>query len=136
MARTKPTARKSKDGKPPRKQLSTKAARKKGPTAGGVKKKHRFRPGTVALRQIRKYQKSTELLIRKAPFQRLCREIVEHFGSDLRLQSTAVLALQEAAESYLVGLFEDTNLCAIHAKRVTVMPKDMMLARRLRGEKI
>jgi histone H3 len=116
-------------------QLATKAARKSAPTAGGVKKPHRYRPGTVALREIRKYQKSTELLIRKAPFQRLVREIAQDFKNDLRFQSTAVLALQEAAEAYLVGLFEDTNLCAIHAKRVTIMPKDIQLARRIRGER-
>ncbi|GKY96923.1 histone H3.2 [Mayamaea pseudoterrestris] len=93
--------------------------------AGGVKKRRRFRPGTVALREIRKYQKSTELLIRKAPFQRLIREIAQEHAGDLRFQSTAVLALQEASEAYLVSLFEDTNLCAIHAKRVTIMPKDI-----------
>mmetsp|Transcript_3752 Transcript_3752/g.14711 ORF Transcript_3752/g.14711 Transcript_3752/m.14711 type:complete len:198 (-) Transcript_3752:27-620(-) len=116
MARTKQTARKSTGGKAPRKQLATKAARKSAPTTGGVKKPHRYRPGTVALREIRKYQKSTELLIRKLPFQRLVREIAQDFKSDLRFQSTAILALQEAAEAYLVGLFEDTNLCAIHAK--------------------
>ena len=102
---------------------------------GGVKKPHRYRPGTVALREIRKYQKSTELLIRKLPFQRLVREIAQDFKSDLRFQSTAILALQEASEAYLVGLFEDTNLCAIHAKRVTIMPKDIQLARRIRGER-
>ena len=96
---------------------------------------HRYRPGTVALREIRKYQKSTELLIRKLPFQRLVREIAQDFKTDLRFQSSAVLALQEAAEAYLVGLFEDTNLCAIHAKRVTIMPKDIQLARRIRGER-
>ena len=123
MARTKQTARKSTGGKAPRKQLATKAARKSAPTTGGVKKPHRYRPGTVALREIRKYQKSTELLIRKLPFQRLVREIAQDFKTDLRFQSHAVLALQEAAEAYLVGLFEDTNLCAIHAKRVTIMPK-------------
>ncbi|KAI3685981.1 hypothetical protein L1987_79650 [Smallanthus sonchifolius] len=109
------------------------AARKSAPTTGGVKKPHRYRPGTVALREIRKYQKSTELLIRKLPFQRLVREIAQDFKTDLRFQSHAVLALQEAAEAYLVGLFEDTNLCAIHAKRVTIMPKDIQLARRIRG---
>ncbi|KAL0363789.1 UNVERIFIED_CONTAM: histone H3.2 [Sesamum calycinum] len=118
MARTKQTARKSTGGKAPRKQLATKAARKSAPAIGGVKKPHRFRPGTVALREIRKYQKSTELLIRKLPFQRLVREIAQDFKTDLRFQSSAVAALQEAAEAYLVGLFEDTNLCAIHAKRV------------------
>ena len=135
MARTKQTARKSTGGKAPRKQLATKAARKSAPATGGVKKPHRYRPGTVALREIRRYQKSTELLIRKLPFQRLVREIAQDFKTDLRFQSTAVAALQEASEAYLVGLFEDTNLCAIHAKRVTIMPKDIQLARRIRGER-
>uniref|UniRef100_A0A8C9PZC5 Core Histone H2A/H2B/H3 domain-containing protein n=1 Tax=Spermophilus dauricus TaxID=99837 RepID=A0A8C9PZC5_SPEDA len=97
------------------------------PATGGVKKPHRYRPGTVALREIRRYQKSTELLIRKLPFQRLVREIAQDFKTDLRFQSSAVMALQEACEAYLVGLFEDTNLCAIHAKRVTIMPKDIQL---------
>lgn len=135
MARTKQTARKSTGGKAPRKQLATKAARKSAPSTGGVKKPHRYRPGTVALREIRRYQKSTELLIRKLPFQRLVREIAQDFKTDLRFQSSAVMALQEASEAYLVGLFEDTNLCAIHAKRVTIMPKDIQLARRIRGER-
>ncbi|ELK02696.1 Histone H3.1 [Pteropus alecto] len=111
------------------------AARKSAPATGGVKKPHRYRPGTVALREIRRYQKSTELLIRKLPFQRLVREIAQDFKTDLRFQSSAVMALQEACEAYLVGLFEDTNLCAIHAKRVTIMPKDIQLARRIRGER-
>ncbi|GKA24526.1 histone H3.2 [Tanacetum coccineum] len=136
MARTKQTARKSTGGKAPRKQLATKAARKSAPATGGVKKPHRFRPGTVALREIRKYQKSTELLIRKLPFQRLVREIAQDFKTDLRFQSSAVAALQEASEAYLVGLFEDTNLCAIHAKRVTIMPKDMQLARHLTSKRL
>ena len=109
MARTKQTARKSTGGKAPRKQLATKAARKSAPATGGVKKPHHYRPGTVALREIRRYQKSTELLIRKLPFQRLVREIAQDFKTDLRFQSSAVLALQEASEAYLVGLFEDTN---------------------------
>ncbi|KAL7337468.1 histone-fold-containing protein, partial [Rhodotorula toruloides] len=144
-------------GKAPRKQLAAKAARKSAPAAGGVKKPHRYRPGTVALREIRRYQKSTELLIRKLPFQRLVREIAQDFKTDLRFQSSAVMALQEAAEAYLVSLFEDTNLAAIHAKRVTIQPKgacrglpssfapkadrlpscpaDIQLARRLRGER-
>lgn len=116
-----------------RKELNAEKAAKKN-IAKKVKK-HRYRPGTVALQQIRKYQKSTELLIRKLPFQRLVREIAQDFKTDLRFQSTAVLALQEAAESYLVHLFEDSNLAAIHAKRVTIMPKDMQLARRIRGER-
>lgn len=119
----------------PRKKLATKAARKSAPATGGVKKPHRYRPGTVALRQIRQYQKSTELLIRKLPFQRLVREIAQDFKTELRFQSVAINALQEASEAYLVGLFEDTNLCAIHAKRVTIMPKDIQLARRVRGER-
>ena len=138
MARTKQTARKntSQSQKAPRKQIIvSKAARKSAPAIAGVKKPHRYRPGTVALREIKKYQKSTELLIRKLPFQKLVREIASSFKSDLRFQSSAILALQEASESYLVGLFEDTNLCAIHAKRVTIMPKDMVLAKRIRGDK-
>uniref|UniRef100_A0AAR2KGD4 Histone H3 n=1 Tax=Pygocentrus nattereri TaxID=42514 RepID=A0AAR2KGD4_PYGNA len=93
MARTKQTARKSTGGKAPRKQLATKAARKSAPATGGVKKPHRYRPGTVALREIRRYQKSTELLIRKLPFQRLVREIAQDFKTDLRFQSSAVMAL-------------------------------------------
>uniref|UniRef100_A0A8C7KRM0 Histone H3 n=1 Tax=Oncorhynchus kisutch TaxID=8019 RepID=A0A8C7KRM0_ONCKI len=104
MARTKQTARKSTGGKAPRKQLATKAARKSAPSTGGVKKPHRYRPGTVALREIRRYQKSTELLIRKLPFQRLVREIAQDFKTDLRFQSAAIGALQEASEAYLVGL--------------------------------
>ncbi|KAL6643044.1 hypothetical protein ACP70R_021225 [Stipagrostis hirtigluma subsp. patula] len=139
MARTKQTARKSTGGKAPRKMLRVGvhvAARKTTPAFGGVKKPHRYRPGTVALREIRKYQKTTELLIRKLPFQRLVREIAQDYKNDLRFQSHAVLALQEAAEAYLVALFEDTNLCAIHAKRVTIMSKDVQLARRIRGERI
>jgi len=133
MARTKQTARKSTGGKAPRKQLATHAARKSSPASGGIKRPHRYRPGTVALREIRRYQKSTNLLIRKLPFQRLVREISQDFKTDLRFQSSAVLALQEAAEAFLVGLFEDVNLCALHAKRVTIMPKDFILARRIRG---
>uniref|UniRef100_A0A8C8ZK07 Histone H3 n=1 Tax=Prolemur simus TaxID=1328070 RepID=A0A8C8ZK07_PROSS len=104
MARTKQIARKSTGGKAPRKQLATKAARKSAPSTGGVKKPHRYRPGTVALREIRRYQKSTELLIRKLPFQRLVREIAQDFKTDLRFQSAAIGALQEASEAYLVGL--------------------------------
>ena len=139
MARTKNTARKSTGGKAPRMQLATKAARKSAPPTFCLKKPHRYRPGTVALREIRRYQKSTELLVRKAPFQRLVREIAtaENVSrvSDLRFQSSAMLALQEASEAYTVGLFEDTNLCSIHAKRVTIMPKDIQLVRRIRGER-
>jgi histone H3 len=124
--------------KGPRKQLATKAMRMSAArNVGGVKKPHRYRPGTVALREIRRYQKSTELLIRKLPFQRLVREICEGItGKDnpLRFQGAAMMALHEAAEAYLVSFFQDTNLCAIHAKRVTIMPKDMQLAKRLRPD--
>ena len=137
MARTKQTARRSTGGKAPRKALAQKAARKSGPgTTGGVKKPYRFRPGTVALREIRKYQKSTETLIRKLPFQRLVREVMQDVApnGDMRLQSHALAALQEASEAYLTSLFEDANLCAIHAKRITIMPKDIQLARRIRKE--
>ena len=98
--------------------------------AGQKKRKaQRYRPGTVVLREIRRYQKSSELLIQRMPFQRLVREIAQVHNPYVRFQSGAILALQESAEAYLVGLLEDSNLCAIHAKRVTIMPKDMQLAR-------
>ncbi|GMM34896.1 centromeric DNA-binding histone H3-like protein [Saccharomycopsis crataegensis] len=103
----------------------------------GSQKKRRYRPGTLALREIRKYQKSTDLLLRKLPFSRLVREIATDYMGDkdaIRWQSVALQALQEAAEAFLVNLFEDTNLCAIHAKRVTIMQKDIQLARRIRGQ--
>ena len=134
MARTKQTARKSTGGKAPRKQLATKAARK-FVRAAGIRKPKRFRPGTVALREIRKYQKSTDLLIRRTPFQRLVRELAQDYRADIRFQASALMALQEASEAYLVKLFEDSNLCAIHAKRVTIMPKDIQLSRRIRGDR-
>lgn len=121
----------------PRKTAPTKRP-VSGKTLSQVAKKSRvikFRPGTVALRQIRKYQKTSQLLLRKLPFQRLVREIAQDYRANLRFSSTALEALQEASEAYVVGLFEDTNLCAIHAKRVTIMPKDMQLARRIRGER-
>jgi len=133
MARTKQTARKSTGGKAPRKVVATKAAVTK--FIGGVKKPHRFRPGTVCLREIRRYQKSTELLIRRGTFARLVREIAQDYKTDLRFQTAAINALQEVTEAYLVGLFADSNLCAIHARRTTVQPKDFQLARRLRGER-
>ncbi|EKX36203.1 histone H3 variant [Guillardia theta CCMP2712] len=134
--RTKQTAKKSTGGKAPRKGRAKKDSRRSTVHDGGVKKPHRFRPGTVALREIRRYQKSTELLIRKIPFQRLVREVTQDLGfRGIRYKADAIMALQEASEAYLVGLFEDTNLCAIHAKRVTIMPKDIQLARRIRGER-
>merc|ERR1712198_290677 len=84
--------------------LQLRLLEKSAPATGGVKKPHRYRPGTVALREIRRYKKSTELLLRKLPFQRLVREIAQDFKTDLRFQSSAVMALQEASEAYLVGL--------------------------------
>ena len=123
---------------------AAKAAKKSGVKApkGGVKNPYRFRPGTVALKEIRRYQKSTELFIRKLPFQRLVQEIAgDHkvitspLCGKVKFQSLAIKALQEASEAYIVGLFEDTNLCAIHAKRVTIMPKDIQLARRIHGKR-
>ena len=137
-------------GKAPHKQSqpqTQKTKKKKGQKAqsGGKKlpasqqgkpKPQRYRPGTVALREIWHYQKSTELLIRKLPFQRLVREIAQDLGKmRICFQSGAIIALQEALEAYLVSLLEDSNLCAIHAKRVTIMPKDIQLARHIRGER-
>lgn len=146
MARTKTTARKSTAGvKKPRKEvINAKTAKKTAGQGesrrrgenGGVKKSTRYRPGTVALREIRKYQKSTDLLMRKLPFQRLVKDIAHALMPDCRFQASSLLALQEASEAYLVGLFEDTNQCAIHARRVTIMVRDMQLARRIRGERI
>jgi len=121
MVRTKHTVRKSPNGKAIRKRLVTMAAQRAVPNPGGIKKPHRYRPGVIALKEIRDYQASTALLIRKAPFQRLVREVAEGLDKDVRFQSTAMLALQEASEAYLVAIFGDTNLCAIHAKRVTIM---------------
>lgn len=102
-------------------------------TAG---KKKRYRPESNVLREIRMYRKSTNLLIQKLPFQRLVREITEGIKRETRFQSAALMALQEATEAYLVSLFEDTNMCAKHAGRTTIMPRDMLLARRIRGERV
>jgi histone H3 len=136
--RTKPTAtarRCSNSGKAPRGQLVSKTASRQQPATGGVKKPHRYRPGTVALREIRMYQKSNELLIRKLPFQRLVRGIAQEFKTDLRFQSTVILALQEASEAYIVTLFEDTNLYAIvpiSCQRICSLPaKSGAISRRV-----
>ena len=104
------------------------------PTMGGIKRPDRYHLGTVALREIRRYQKSTKLLIRKLPVSRLVREIAQDFKTDLRFQREVIGALQEASEAYLVSLFADTNLCTIHARRITIMPKDIQLACRICGE--
>ena len=134
MARTKQTARQSTGGKAPWMHLATKAARVATQSTGDIKRPHCYRPGTVALCKIHKYQKSTDFLIRKAPFQHLVCKIYQIFKSDLQMQSTALLVLQEALEAYPIHLFEDFNECAIHAKRVRIMPKDMQLARCIRGQ--
>jgi len=130
----KKTDRRSSGGKGPKRYLAPEARKVQ------AERKHRFRPGTRALMEIRKYQRSTNLLLRKLPFARLVKEILrEHFarpGMEYRWQATALMALQEAAESYLVTLFEDANLCAIHAKRVTLMKRDIQLARRIKGKEI
>ena len=105
------------------------------PTPRRARKPHRWRSGTVALREIRRYQKTTDLLIPKLPFQRFYRELLQEAKKDWRSQAVAIMAAQEASEAYLVGLLNDTNLCAIHGNRVTVMPKDLEHARRIRGEK-
>ena len=133
-------------GKAPHKQLKLKVQKKKGKAQGGgktlpasqqeMRKPCRNRPGTVALREIRRYQKSTELLIRKLPFQRLVRELAQDLSKiNIRFQSGAIMALQEASEAYLVGLLEDANLCAVHAKRVTIMTKDIQPAWQIWGER-
>uniref|UniRef100_A0A914VG64 Histone H2A/H2B/H3 domain-containing protein n=1 Tax=Plectus sambesii TaxID=2011161 RepID=A0A914VG64_9BILA len=143
MSRVKQTARKSMGSKDVRarddrlyvKKTLMKQTQKKSIAEGSIKKKpHRYRPGTAALKEIRMYQRTTELLIKRQPFQRLVREISLNFGVSLKYQAAALLCLQMAAEAYLTGLFEDTQLLAIHAKRITIMPKDMQLARRIRGE--
>ena len=131
MSRTKETAAKSSASK----GSAKKAKVSKSASGNSVKRTHRYRPGTVALREISRYQRGTELLLRKAPFQRLVREISLVGKDGLRFQSAAVLAIQEATEAYMISLLADTNLCAIHTRRVTVMPKDLHLARRLRGER-
>ena len=129
-------ASKSSKVSPKSKPIAKVNMKKTAPADGGVKerKKMKFKPGTVALREIKRYQKSTDLLLPRAPFQRLVRDICRDIDSDLRFQAQALMALQESAEAYLTGVFEDANLCSIHAQRVTLMKKDMELARRIRGD--
>ncbi len=130
MSRTKETARKSS-----KKSGGKKAKKAAAGASSGVKRAFRWHPGTVALREVKRYQKTTELLVKKAPFQRLVREIAAAHKDGLRFQSAALAAIQEATESYVISLLSDANLAALHAKRVTAMPKDLALARRLRGER-
>ena len=135
MARTKALATKAnKQAKTkPQKKSQTKSSSKKEGADG--KRKNRYRPGQAALREIKKYQKQTDLVIRRMPFQRLCRDIAREFVPEVRFQPSTLQALQECTEMYIAGLFEDTQLCTLHAKRVTVYQKDMMLAQRIRGDK-
>ena len=133
-----------KGGKQQRKHLLWKLLLLGATPTGGIKKPHHYRPGMVALREIRRYQKSTECLIKRSPFQKLIREISQEYrvcpqgpgtpSMQVRFQSTAITALQEAAENFIGGLFEDVNLLDVHAKRVTVMPQDVRLALRIRGD--
>mmetsp|Transcript_16705 Transcript_16705/g.29147 ORF Transcript_16705/g.29147 Transcript_16705/m.29147 type:complete len:133 (+) Transcript_16705:53-451(+) len=121
-------------GKSRRSTGSTDSSVRRRPVEAQRRRKRRMRPGEKALKEIRQYQNSTDLLIRRLPFARLVREIQQGLSRQAySWQASAILALQEAAEAHLVGLFEDCNLCAIHGKRVTIMPKDMQLARRIRG---
>ena len=141
---SKPTTKKiTKGGKQPRKHMLHKML-KRNSTTGGIKKPHRYHPGLLALCEICRYQQSTKSLIRRTPFNKLIKEISQEYricpegpgtpSVQVRFQSTALAALQEAAENFLVGLFEDVNLLAVHAKRVTVMPRDIRLALRIRGD--
>ena len=138
MARTKQTSRKAsaKRGKSVAAAAAAKKSRKQKSPTGGVKKPHKWKAGTVALREIKKFQRSTDTIIPKAAFGRLVKEITQDMtnSTEYRYQSTALAALQEAAEAYLVDLFEDTNLGCLHAKRQTIHPSDMLLARRIRRE--
>ena len=125
MPKSKVAAKAKAATKMPTKVKASKAIKKTAPAEGGVKdqqkKKNRFRPGTVTLREIKRYQKTVDMLLPRAPFQRLVKSITMEMDHHLRFQSQALQALQEASEAYIVGLFEDTQLCAIHAKRVTIL---------------
>ena len=134
MARTKCTARKDKVGEK-QSTFVKKQPRSQADKASAQQHPHRYPPGTIVLREIQKYQKSTELLIHTLPFQCLVSEILQGFNMELRVTPAIVMALQEAAEAYLVQLLEDSNLCAIHAKHITIQPKDIQLARQIHGER-
>lgn len=138
MVRIKQTARMSTGGNQvPWKQLATKVSGKSTSAAGGEKKPHRlYRPTAIDLRELRRYQKNTEYLIRRLQFQRLVREIVKSVKMNIKFQVRAIEVLQEASEAYIVGLFEDTSLSSTSEKRVTILPKDIQLACRIRGERV
>ncbi|KAM4700737.1 histone H3.3A-like [Discoglossus pictus] len=134
MPRFKQTPRKSRGEKALHKEPTKNGERKSTASTSGVKKPHRYRPSTVALREIRRYQKATESVIPRLAFQRMVQEIARAFNPDLRFQCAAIGALQEASEAYLISLFEDANICSTFAKRA-ITPKDILLARRLRGQR-
>ena len=145
MVRQKPTpvkrqlARKSTASQPKSRPKGAQKRKKRVPIVRrDPRRQQRYRPGAFALREIRMYQKTTDLLIPRLGFQRVVRQVLQNMygieGMHYRWQKTALLALQDATESYLTNLFEDSNLCTVHAKRVTIMPKDIKLARRIRGE--
>ena len=131
-------------GKQPIKSIGRKPPHLSTPSTGGIKKHHHYRCGLVALHEIRRYQKSTECLIKKSPFQKLIQEILQEYrisphgpgtlSVQVRFQSTAITTLQEAAENFIVCLFEDVNLLAVHAKRVIMIPRDIRLAVRIQGD--
>ncbi len=127
----KPAKKARKSVKKPRKNAAAADAATGVAGAVGKRKKRTFKRGTKALREIRQYQKSTELLLRKLPFQRLVREVAGDVKSDLRFQASAMAAMQEASEAYLAVIMEETNQIAIHTKRQTISDKDMQLARRI-----
>lgn len=137
MARTKTTTRPAKEGKAPRPSKALKKASVSKAAAEGEKKErkpHRWRSGTVALREIKQYQKSTDNLIQRLPFQRLVREITQKYQEELRFQASALSAIQESCEAYLTQLLSDSNTVAIQAGRVTVKPSDLKTVRALRNE--
>jgi len=135
MARTKALATKTGKAAKPEKQPMKKVAKVSKEAVEGEMNKKRLRPGQKALREIRKYQKGTSLVIRRAPFQRLVREIAKDVMPDCKFSPNTLMALQECTEMYICGLFEDSQLCCVHAKRVTLFKKDMELAKRIRGDK-
>ena len=137
MPKTKTAAGKASKKMSVKGKAKPKTIKKTAPAEGGMKekRKHHYKPGTVALREIKRYQKSMSMMLPRASFQRLVRSISSVIDPDLRFQSQSLVALQEAAEAYVVSLFEDTNLCAIHAKRVTIMTRDLQLAKRIRGDR-
>lgn len=143
MARTKALATKANKAKkdvPEKKDLKKKAKTqtqkdKTQGTQGEGSKKMRKRPGAMALREIRKYQRSTDTVIRRLGFQRLVRDIAQQIVPEAKFQQSSLKVIQECTEMYLCRLFEDSQLCTLHAKRVTVFVKDMALAKRIRGDR-